>query len=574
MCDFQVIKKQHRHEQLIAYGIGVALIIYFLQNGWGSWGMGVTSDYALDLTDALRAFQGDKPYKDYLPSYGMLHIILVAPLYKIGKLFFPCYWILTALLIVIQLFLIIHCAIRRISRVWLITFIFLYVNTVAFAPTNSKFVLGFSQSGFLGSILWIFILTLLWRKRRTFFHIFMAGLLLGLEPYTKIDMGITSIIIFLMLILIYLKGRPLKWVIHIFGFALSWLLCYLGLVFYGSEPRLIYESAIEGFGQATLIHDHILSIYFLMLAIFGLVIGCGLCFSKSRFFILKLQRNMGPIFIWMLPIAIIIDIFRSLHQGPIKNLVTLNYLWAFIWIMITARLLSTSFRYGIACMIRKIPIPILLMIIISGMGLMRVAITGWYPLNYYQPILLILAILWFASRPFPLAPWKRLSFACLLFICLLLQTGHVLKSQNKHRCTFVDTPYGKVGVSLDDQSLYDLDRILVLCKAAPNGESLLTTYEPSFHLFTGFRYAEFYTYFQRLAFSGQYRKMREEESLDFFKKRTPFYVLKEVERATFSKKFGVDYGIAINQWIESNYNIIYRSNPVSITQYILYQKRI
>src|SRR5690242_191894 len=100
-----------RRFPFIEVGVWAIFIATLTYLGWSWWGFGVEGDYALDLTDPLRRFRGEIPYRDFIPTYGALHFHLVAPFFGLGTSTFAAVWISTAILIWLQTFLVARLAV-------------------------------------------------------------------------------------------------------------------------------------------------------------------------------------------------------------------------------------------------------------------------------------------------------------------------------------------------------------------------------------------------------------------------------------------------------------------------------
>ncbi len=554
-------------------GWSFLLIAVLTWLGWGFWGSSVMGDYALDMADALRLSQGDIPYRDFLPTYGPLHMFLMAPFFKLGTLTLPSIWTATIILITIQTWLLLRLANASLPIFWTAVLGVLQVCVVAFAPANSKFVLGYSQSGFLASFLWVLLLALLAVPSVSRWRWFGAGLILGLQPYTKMDMGIAAVAVLVALLFLAKRDFPLRrWMLV--GFFGSWMGIIVLLLAWGADARLLLESTLEGFGQSTMIGDQGLTHRFILLAGGGLILALALAHPRLRPIALRARKTLAPWIPLLLPLALLGDLGRGWYLGPYKNLVLLNFTWALAWTVVAADLAGSVLRHrGLDALRRSRP-DTLLLVAVGGIGLLRVAITGWYPLNYYQPALLLLGIGWMARQEARPSFLPRSLFRCVLILALLIQIVFACY-ENQHFSrprTVLETRSGPVVLTYDSTTLNDVRLMFSLLSKASADESILCAYEPGFQLVTGMRSAAFYTYFARVGFSGAYQPIREKQALQTFLRKSPRFVLVEKGRATFSRQFGTDYGRELQPIIQSKYRQIFQSHPASMLQMQIYER--
>lgn len=565
--------------------LAACLVGIFTFAGWGSWGYSVLGDYALDHADALRVAQGDLPYRDFLPTYGALYMHLASPFFHLGQASFPSLWLATALLLLVEVVMLLRTASRALSPAWLGVLALLFVTTVAFMPNNAKFIMGFSQSGFLSSFLWVALLALLARGGQSWKDHAVAGCLLGLQPFTKIDMGFTAIAILAAWVVLDLGRQPRRVGVVLVGFLVTWLLVCLLLLARGGTVDLLLGSAMESLGQATLIRDKLLGRRFIVLAAAGGLMTIGLAMRPLRGATLKIRNGIRPCMIWLLPVVLILDAYRGIRDGSLQNLVFLDFAWAWIWVSVVAHLLAAVVRGRSLRPLFAIVSPTLLVILgVAGTGFLRCAVTGWYPLNYYQPAALLLGVIWFARLPAPFTTRARAVFRWTLIAGLALQLFISLRSAmpDPGRTAKVSTPFGDV--RLPDpgdarnilNSLMDLHSRALLSSMPTVFDTdarILCTWEPSFQLLTGMKSSAFYTYNHRLGFCGDYRDQRERENLEWFHRNPPRFVVEEQERATFSKHFGKDFGVQVGKEIERDYEIVYQSNTESPVQRKVWRRK-
>ena len=558
----------------LLYAGSVALAAMFFITGFGMWGTGVWGDNALDLADALRAFQGDIPYRDFLPTYGPLHMAF-APLFTLGRAFFPAYWTAIFFLIIVQLVVIVWMVRRRVGIFWGGIAALLFVACGAFAPINAQLMQGYSMSGFLGTLGWTLVLWLLWSAPSRGPRWFEVGAILGLQPFTKMDTGLAACAV-LVTLGVVLGARDGRAALRLAGgFLVAWSAVLLSLVCWGGDPQLILESGLEGMGQAMVFGDVVLKHRIEALLLVGILLALVWAFPSPRQKMVRLERNFGPWLAWLFPLALVIDGIRGWPAFSLKSMVAMNFFCVLVWVLVTARLGGSLLRWRSLRALRFRTWPsVLAMWVISGVGIVRVAFTGWYPLNYGQPAALLLALFWCVARS-PKGQKGHVAWRTALVAAVCFPLALVFHRMNHplYPATWLSTPFGTVPIAMDPATSHDLSEVLRILDAAPPGETLLCTYEPSTQLLSGMRSAAFYTYFGRVGFSGRYQPTREAQSWDLFMRRRPQFVLWDTERASFSRFFGSDHSRALCRWIEEHYEPSHTSPPLSQVQMRLYRRR-
>ncbi len=549
---FSSVRRQKVFEGLAL----AAVLLGFAWVGWGHWGYCVISDYELDIADALRLFQGDVPYRDFLPTYGPLHMFLVAPLFHLGRAFFPVLWTLTLVLVFLQLFSLNHLGRRMFSGIWRMVLMGLAISAVAFAPTNSKFVMGYSQSGFLAVLLGTLALVLLGTGAPSRIRWGVSGICLGLIPFTKLDLGITSFAVVIALSLVW--WRPFRSCVMslLAAYAITWLTVCLMLALWAGRWDLLLSSTLETFGQVGLFTEPRLSWRIKGFFLAGLFLAMGLCIRRLRPCILWLERSLRPWIFLLLPSAILIDAVRSAIMGPVKQLVMINWLWTLVFVLVGAHVGSAVIRKRSLRPLQSGPSILLVALwVITGMGLLRVLGSGWYPLNYFQPAPLLLGIYGMAAsrmRGKPALPRPALG---LLLFSLLVQIGASFLGcrPTPYPLDWLSTPYGDIGFPLKPELKKTYQRALHRMGPINPHQFLLCTYEPSWFLLTGMRSAGLYTFFTRLGLTGARLPEREMQSLALIVQRRPVFIFQDHEVGKVHRHFGVDYGLSIADYIRKNY---------------------
>ena len=531
-------------------------ILGFTWYGWGHWGYGVISDYSLDITDALRLFQGDVPYRDFIPTYGPLHMVLAAPFFYLGKWCFPTFWILTSLLIFLQMILLLRCGSKLLPPFWQFVLLALAISTMVFIPSNSKFIMGYSPSGFLATFLFTIVLVLLCHPIPSCKRWWMAGICMGLTIFTKIDLGFTSIALLITLVVIWHRETLLPTLCLVAGYVGTWIAGCGLLLLYGAQPSLLSGSTLECFGQAVLFSDINLSLRIKILLFLGGCLAVLLLLSTTRRQTLRLESLFRPWAVWILPVSILADSLRAMYNDPLKQMVLLNWYSIGVFTLIGAHVTAVILRKKSLRLFRSSKLVILTpLLVIAGMGILRVLGASWYPLNYFKPAVLILGILWAARQACHASDFSRRWITITMGLCLILSLHSAAKGCRPQpgSLEWIQTPFGAVGFTLGSRQYKTYTQLIDRLQEFPDKNMLLCTYEPSLHLLSGMRSPALYTFFSRLGSSGDYMEEREILTLQLIQKAPPDYIVQDLEAGLVHKRFGVAFGREIENYIRKNY---------------------
>lgn len=544
---------------------GVALLTWY---GWGHWGYSVFGDYALDMADALRFSQGDIPYRDFIPTYGPLHMVLTAPFFYLGSWGFPCLWLTNSAFILLQLLLLLRISSYWISRPWQLALLVLALTTMAFPPTNAKFILGYSPSGFLATFLFTLVLTFL-ESRFPFScqRWFIAGICLGLIPFTKIDLGFTSFAVMLALGISCYRTAPLAVLGLVGAYAGTWLTGCLLLKLYGALPSLLLGSTLECFGQVVFYNDANLSLQIKLLIGAGGILIALLLTPMIRQRILCFERSLRPLAVFLLPTAILIDTVRTSHHDSLKQMVMFNWYLIVVFVLVAAHVIATILRkksFRPLCTGHLVILVPLLTII--GMGILRVIASSWYPFNYFNPAVLLLGIFWASRQTRYSKGILRTIIPVILGLSLLLSLYNAIRGcrPQPFPLEWVSTPYGSVGFTLGKRQKETYIYLADLIRQRPGNGFLLCTYEPSLHILTGMRSPSLYTYFTRLGLTGRYETQRETQTLERILAHLPEFVVRDREVGIVHKRFGIEFGREIDAYIRKNYIVEEELNGIAL----------
>ncbi len=555
------------------------LVVMLTLGGWGWWGFGADGDYALDMMDALRRFQGEIPYRDFIPTYGALHVHLVAPLFSLGDHTLSVIWIATAFLIWIQSWMVMRIAGIIRPGWWTIGVGALFLTLCAFPSYGTKFLVGYSQSGFLGS--WLFTLLLVTLIGTKISSVstpfsprwFLTGVLLGAQLFTKMDAGMAAIFVGVALLIILLADRLKRDAIALLtGYGSVCVGMWTFLWLQGGKPSLIIETALEGFFVAGVVRDYALQKRLMLLGTLVLASAIAMLVPSLRSRLLQLRPFTSLGLLLGLPLVFVWDAWRVSRHGSGCDMVGANYFFCGAVLLVSSRYFVTVWRCrsialfqqgghlwkGIAC-------------IIGLAGIARAALSGWVVLGYYQPALFLVAMLAWRRSWESLSQsrvWGGAGRSRLLTISSVSMVLLIVVSFGKSWCTVrpamdlipFDSPWGKICYppSFHRDLLFELRR-------RGTGGYLFSNHLPGVYFHTGMRCASFHTWSARVGMSGRYQKQREEQTLAQFLRLQPRYVVltDEKYRQFAIPQFGKDYGIDLWNFIQANYRPIQRFGPPS-----------
>ncbi len=549
------------------------LVFMLTLGGWGWWGFGTDSDYALDMMDALRRFQGEIPYRDFIPSYGALHVHLVAPLFALGHRTLPVIWIATAFLIWIQSWMVMRIAEIIRPGWWAIGVGTFFMTLCAFPSYGTKFLVGYSQSGFLGS--WLFTLllvTLVGAKRNSVStpfspRWFFAGALLGAQLFTKMDAGVAAIFVGIALLVILFANKLGRNALALLaGYASVCAGMWAFLWLQGGKPLLIIESALEGFAVAGAVRDHALEKRLVLLGTLVLASSIAMLAPPLRARSLRLRAFGALGLVLALPLAFAWDAWRVARHGSGCEMVGVNYLFCATVFLVSSRYLVAAWRRrSIALLHRGRHLWVTIACLLGLAGIARAALTGWVVLGYYQPMLFLVGVLawrrsWETILHFRVwnSTWQssiRVSSVSMVLVTIVFFGKSWSMVRTTPDLIPFDSPWGRVWYV---QSFHS-DLLLELRKRGAGGyDYLFSNHLPGIYFYTGMRCASFYTWTTRVAMSGPYKKVREEQTLASFLKWQPKFVVitDETYRQFAIPKFGMDYSLDLMDRIRAGYRPI------------------
>jgi hypothetical protein len=515
--------------------------------GWGWWGYGATGDWSLEFADAHRLWLGHVPYRDFIPTYGILTAALMAPFFALKGSALAGTWFTAALLILAETAMVWRLLRPRDGRFEGASLGLLFVALVAFLPSNSRFILGYSTAGFASVLLWTFFF--LARRSRPGASL-LAGILLGAQCFTKLDAGLAAGgILFFLLLLLALRRHWMEGARLLAGFVLPSAIVWGGLLATGARVDLLWGSTAEAIGQTGYVRDLVLGKRLLAGSLFGALAAAACFLPAVRDRLPLVRRALPPLVAAMALLATGFDGANILGSGGERGPVALFYFWFLCWlvagVLMAAELAAQRSFAGMLGQLEGWRWTVLLL---GAAGLARCAMSGWFPINYYQPSF-FLAFAWLTlgggkSRA-GLASAMLWSAAALAILVAAL--GVLPRSSVPFR-----TPFGTIRLhsGADWSEPVEIYRTI---RDDPTAGSLLCTYMTGPFAATGREPAGLYTYGHRMGFAQRYRAERERDALASLKARPPLYVLLEKERATFAPPFGKDFGVEIAAWIGQHY---------------------
>lgn len=515
--------------------------------GWGWWGYGATGDWSLEFADAHRIWLGHVPYRDFIPTYGILTAGLMAPFFALKGSTLAGIWLAAALLILAETAMVLRLLRPRDGRFEGAPLALLFMALVAFLPSNSRFILGYSTAGFASVLLWTaFFLA---RRSRSGANL-LAGVLLGAQCYTKLDAGLASagILVFLLLLLA-LRRRWAEGGRLLAGFVLPSVIVWGSLLVVGARVDLLWGSTVEVLGQTGYVHDVVLGKRLLVGALAGAfaAVACALPAIRERLPLAR--RALPPLVVAVALLATGLDGANILGSGGERGPVALFYFWFLCWLAAGVLMFSElAAQRSFAGMLGQLEGWRWTVLLLGGAGLTRCTMSGWFPINYYQPSF-FLAFAWLLApawkspaRPAFLLLWAATSLAILVAAFAGLPRGSAK----------FPTPFGTIRLQNDARWSEPVE-IYRRVRDDPTPGSLLCTYMTGPFVATGREPCGLYTYGHRLGFAPRYRPERERDTLAALHAIPPLYVLMEKERAIFAPPFGKEFGVEIAAWVGQHY---------------------
>jgi hypothetical protein len=514
--------------------------------GWGWWGYGVSGDYSLELADAMRLSLGEIPYRDYFPTYGPLSLVVLAPLFALAEWALPAIWLLSAALIAFMIILVARLGGLKQTTFSPMAVGMLFVLGAAFLAGNSRYIMGYSTAGFMGVCIFGGFFYLL-HKSGVRSH--GAILLLGLLLFTKLDLALVAAVLVLWLMI----GRGVR---EIPRGGVLFLLPALAFTLYLGGAGVTFnawlDSQLEMFEGAVYIQDRVLRGRLMLLGLICLAIAGISRVTVWRSLCKGYQPFIPLLFCMLFAVCAWLDMLRIVVMDSVFGPIWINYFWFFVWVWAAAHFLVQTLRYPSRFLERTYRKPYLCALLLVGAaGIARSAIFGWFPLNYYQPAFVLLAISVLGSGSAKKGV-RRIFFGVGLLALGVTALHPILPASNMVR---FESPYGVV-LLRDDSQWREPVEIYTYLQEKSADEGLLSTYMTGVYVLTGHAPHGIYTYWHRLAASGSYRIRREAEALAMLRKDPPGYVLLEKERATFAPKFGIDFGRELHAWVLANYDLV------------------
>ncbi len=167
------------------------LTLYLFVRGWACWTLSVCGDNALDVSDALRFYHGDHPYRDFIPFYGGFPLLLHFLILTLSRGQVPSLWIFYGMLsLCVTLWLFFFWK-RRTNLLGGLGVGLLFLTISAYSPfNNNNWPMPYSYSGVLGPVLIVIQISLLHQLKRgcrCVRHVFAIALICGVLPTIKTD---------------------------------------------------------------------------------------------------------------------------------------------------------------------------------------------------------------------------------------------------------------------------------------------------------------------------------------------------------------------------------------------------
>jgi len=519
--------------------MGIALLSFL---GWGYWGFGVSGDYMAEFGDALRIHQGSVPYREFVPNYGILYAASISGLFYFGHHAVAAIFGATALLVFIQLAGLLRMGILS-GRFQQMVYVLLYVGLAAFSLTDSNFMVGFSQSALIAGVLFGFTLLLL-NKPITLGRAIALGFLLGLQCFTKLDMAVPSLAI-LFVILLAVRTPSSRWFL-LASYIVTWASVILLLLTNEARWTILVESTVDLLiGAPTIVWDSFLRHRMIVVAIV-----VGVIFMLASFFHIKqFERKASVLWLSLFPLVGVVDMVRTEHDVRKELVITKWYLYCTVaWICM--RVLRMLAQRGRHIFHHERLVQTICVIIVCFFGFSRAFLSGWYPLGYTMPFVLLLLV---GSIPHSIETSRRAVYRGIrvawLGIALLFVGRTAVKYQTASNLATFISPYGPLKVTKECYRKYS-----TFTDAAHQFGAIRRTLStfPFFSVILGSSSVNYHSMPFRLQWARPY-DVQEMRIIQLIKDGNPELILLENIVSETKPLFGSDYGRKILEYIEAHY---------------------
>ncbi len=377
----------------IATLTGLTLLLFI--RGWGCWTLTVCGDNSLDVSDALRFYHGDLPYRDFIPFYGGTALLTHFLVLVLSRGLVPGLWIFYGILSLMVTLWLFRFWKRRTNFLVGMAAGLLFLTVSAYSPfNNTNWPMPYSHSGVLGPALIMALLSLAFDLKKTTLHrgsVLIMGLICGALPTIKTDYAGVSLAAGLLLTLRIWKTQPRGLPILLTGFCLpSIILHVLFSWFYGASFTQIWVDPLK---EAVLLSDNA-NTYQYTLRYLVCITAIGSMDILGRLGIRSAARlRLATAFLFaILPLLDLGETLAGRREPPFQ-FIFLKYgvIAMCYWAMVREGIL------WLASMIRKrqaLPPPLLFLIsTVAAASIFRAFVIGFYTVPYVFPILLLVAIL-------------------------------------------------------------------------------------------------------------------------------------------------------------------------------------
>ncbi len=518
--------------------------------GWGWWGYGFSGDYIVEFSDVLRVHQGSVPYLNFVPTYGILYPGLMSSLFCFGPNAVTAIFAATILLVFCQLSGLLRMNILSTGFQQTV-FALLYLGLAAFSLTDSNFMIGFSQSSLFAGVLFSLTLLLL-NKPITPGRAAACGFLLGLQWFTKLDMTVPSLAILFVLTLAA-RGASTRCSLLI-SYTTTVGLVVLLVLANGGQWAIFLESMTELLVAApTLGSDSLLKQRMIAVAV-----GVGLTFVVMSHSRLKgLKRRLRTSWLLLFPLVGLMDLVRG-ENDPRKELVLIKWYLYCTTAWICMRFIWMFARRGWKVFHRERLLQFICLVVVCFFGCSRAFLSGWYPLGYSMPFLLLLLV---ASFPRPIQmPCGGVQGAirvAWLAIALLFVGRAAVKYQAASDLAVFASPHGPLRVTGEIHRTYS-----TYVDAAHQCGEIRRTFStyPLLPVILGSSSVNYHSVLFRLQWARPY-DVQETRILRLLRDGNPELILLENTASETKALFGSDYGRKILDHIEAHYEPVVSHGP-------------
>ena len=277
----------------------------------------------------------------------------------------------------------------------------------------------------------------------------------------------------------------------------------------------------------------------------AVAVAVGMAFMLTAFFRFKrFERTASMLWLSLFPLAGVLDVVRAEHDVRKELVIIKWYLYCTVaWICM--RFLWMLVRRGWHIFHRRRVLQAICLIMVCFFGFSRAFLSGWYPLGYAMPFILLLLL---ASIPRSIQMSRGIRVAWI-GIALLFVGRTAVKYQTASDLAMFASPYGPLRVT--KECYRTCSTFTDAARQFGEIRQTFSTY-PFFSVILGSSSVNYHTVLYRLQWARPY-DLQEMRILRLLREGNPEAILLENTPSETKALFGLDYGCKILEHIEAHY---------------------